>query len=107
MRGCPTRCDGAQGPPGCRTHTRHVELGGGGALTWYVNDKKQSGDPADYQPKDHDKIVLVFAPEGTTLQTIEAEKGLPPNSQQVPTDEAPYSTTPGGSAPAPVPESPR
>jgi len=77
-----------------------------GALTWYVNDKKQSGDPADYQPKDHDKIVLVFAPEGTTLQTIEAEKGLPPNSQQVPTDEAPYSTTPGGSAPAPVPESP-
>jgi hypothetical protein len=77
-----------------------------GTLTWYVNAKKQSGDPAGYRPKDHDKIVLVFAPAGTTLDSIVAEKGPPPNSQQVPSDESPYSTAPGGSTPVPVPESP-
>jgi hypothetical protein len=74
-----------------------------GTLTWYVNGKKRSGDPADYQPKDGDQIVLVFAPAGTTLESIQAEKGPPPNTQQLraPVDEAPYST-----APSTVPESP-
>ena len=71
-----------------------------------ADGKKQSGDPADYQPKDKDQIVLVFAPEGTTLESIQAEKGPPPNSQQAPTDEAPYSTAPSTPAPGNVPESP-
>jgi hypothetical protein len=79
-----------------------------GTLTWYVNGKKRSGDPADYKPKDDDQIVLVFAPEGTTLESIQAEKGPPPNSQQLqaPTDEAPYSTAPSTPAPGNVPELP-
>ena len=76
-----------------------------GTLTWYVNDKKQSGNPADYQPKDHDKVALVFAPAGTTLDSIQATAGPPPNSKQVPSDETPFSTAPGGSAPS-IPQTP-
>ncbi|HYU38668.1 MAG TPA: hypothetical protein VEM59_02375 [Acidimicrobiia bacterium] len=73
-----------------------------GTLTWYVNGKKQSGNPSEYQPKDRDKIALVFAPEGTRF----ADLGTPPNSQRVPTDETPFSTAPGGTAPSTVPETP-
>jgi hypothetical protein len=59
-----------------------------GTLTWYVNGKKQSGNPSDYQPKDQDKIVLVFGPAGTTLDSL----GTPPNQQglQAPVDETPF-----------------
>jgi hypothetical protein len=59
-----------------------------GTLTWYVNGKKQSGNPSDYQPKDQDKIVLVFGPAGTTLESL----GTPPNQQglQAPVDETPF-----------------
>ena len=70
-----------------------------GTLTWYVNDEKQSGDPADFQPKDSDKIALLFAPAGTTLADVVAQSGTPPNSQRAPTDEAPFSTAPSGTAP--------
>jgi hypothetical protein len=61
-----------------------------GTLTWYVNGKKRSGDPADYRPKDGDKIALVFAPAGTNL----ADLGTPPNSERAPSDETPFSTAP-------------
>jgi hypothetical protein len=73
-----------------------------GTLTWYVNGKKQPGNPSDYQPKDRDQIALVFAPAGTKLTDL----GTPPNSQRVPTDETPFSTAPGGTAPSTVPETP-
>jgi hypothetical protein len=73
-----------------------------GTLTWYVNGKKQSGDPSGYHPKDRQQIALVFAPAGTKL----ADLGTPPNSQRVPTDETPFSTAPGGTAPGGVPETP-
>jgi hypothetical protein len=69
-----------------------------GTLTWYVNGKKQSGSPADYQPKDKDKIALLFDPAGTTLESLSADAavGPPPNAKQLqqPSDETPYSTTP-------------
>lgn len=69
-----------------------------GTLTWYVNGKKQSGNPSDYKPKDDDKIVVVFAPAGTTLESLEASAGPPPNQQglQTPVDEtgAPPSAPP-------------
>ena len=69
-----------------------------GTLTWYVNGKKQSGNPGDYQPKDQDKIVLAFEPAGTTLEALEATAGPPPNQQnlQSPVDEtgAPPSEAP-------------
>jgi len=69
-----------------------------GTLTWYVNGKKQSGDPSDYQPKDQNKIVLAFEPAGTTLESLEATAGPPPNQQalQTPVDEtgAPSSVPP-------------
>jgi hypothetical protein len=63
-----------------------------GTLTWYVNGKKQSGNPSDLQPKDQDKIVLVFGPAGTTLESL----GTPPNQQrlQAPVDETPFTGTP-------------
>jgi hypothetical protein len=61
-----------------------------------VNGKKQSGDPSDYQPKDQDKIVVVFAPAGTTLESLEATAGPPPNQQglQAPVDETPFTGAP-------------
>ena len=63
-----------------------------------MNGKKQSGNPADYQPKDQDKIVLAFEPAGTTLEALEATAGPPPNQQnlQSPVDEtgAPPSEAP-------------
>ena len=69
-----------------------------GTLTWYVNGKKQSGSPADYQPKDKDQISILFDPAGTTLDSLSADPavGPPPNAKQVqqPSDETPYSTTP-------------
>jgi hypothetical protein len=69
-----------------------------GTLTWYLNGKKQSGNPSDYKPKDDDKIVVVFAPSGTTLESLEATAGPPPNQQglQTPVDEtgAPPSAPP-------------
>ena len=69
---------------------------GKGTLTWYVNGKKQSGNPADYHPKDQQRIALVFAPAGTTLDSL----GTPPNSQalQTPVDETPFT---GGTPSAP------
>ncbi len=72
-----------------------------GTLTWYVNDKKQSGNPADYRPKDHERIVLVFDPAGTKLDAL----GTPPNQASLPqpSDESPYSpssTAPGQTTPA-------
>jgi hypothetical protein len=75
-----------------------------GTFTWYVNGKKQSGDPSGYKPKDNDRIVWVFGPAGTTLESL----GTPPNSQrlQSPIDEAPFSA-PSGSVPeAPAPSAP-
>jgi hypothetical protein len=30
-----------------------------GTLTWYVNGKKQSGNPADYRPKDKDQVSIL------------------------------------------------
>jgi hypothetical protein len=79
-----------------------------GSLTWYVNGKKQSGDPSGYHPKDRDQIALIFAPAGTTLDSLSADPavGPPPNSKAVPTDETPFSTAPGGTAPGTVPEAP-
>jgi len=61
-----------------------------------VNGKKQSGSPADYQPKDKNQISLLFDPAGTTLDSLSADPavGPPPNSKNVPSDETPYSTTP-------------
>ena len=35
-----------------------------GHLTWYVNGKKEGGNPASYKPADRDKIVIAFAPTG-------------------------------------------
>jgi hypothetical protein len=69
---------------------------GKGTLTWYVNGKKQSGNPADYHPQDQQRIALVFAPAGTKLESL----GTPPNSQalQTPVDETPFS---GGTPSAP------
>jgi hypothetical protein len=63
-----------------------------GTLNWYVNDKKQSGDPSGYQPKDRDRIVLAFEPPGTSLASL----GTPPNQASLPqpSDESPYTTTP-------------
>jgi hypothetical protein len=63
-----------------------------GTLTWYVNGKRQSGDPSDYKPKDQDRIFFVFAPAGTTLESL----GTPPNSEQLktPVDETPFTGTP-------------
>jgi len=69
-----------------------------GTVTWYVNGKKQSGNPADYQPKDKDQISILFDPAGTTLDSLSADPavGPPPNAKQVqqPSDETPFSTTP-------------
>jgi hypothetical protein len=61
-----------------------------------VNGKKQSGNPADYNPKNLQRIALVFAPAGTTLDSL----GTPPNSQalQTPVDETPFT---GGTPSAP------
>jgi hypothetical protein len=70
-----------------------------GALHWYVNGKEQTGDPAGYRPKDHDRIALVFAPAGTKL----ADLGTPPNSKQGPSDESPYTTVPGNPIPGSSP----
>jgi hypothetical protein len=76
-----------------------------GELTWYLNGKKQTGNPADYRPKNRDQIALVFAPPGTNL----ADLGMPPNSQAVPTDEAPFQPTPSttpGAPETPAPSAP-
>jgi hypothetical protein len=69
-----------------------------GTLTWYVNGKKQSGNPSDYKPKDQDRIVFAFEPAGATLESL----GTPPNQQvlQAPVDE-PANT----GAPSPPPSS--
>jgi hypothetical protein len=72
-----------------------------GTLTWYVNGKKQPGNPADYQPKDQDKIVLVFDPAGTSLEALQTTAGPPPNQQslQTPVDET--GAPPSGAPSAP------
>ena len=75
-----------------------------GVLTWYVNGKKQSGDPSGYRPKNLDRIVLAFDPAGTTLASL----GTPPNQASLPqpSDETPYTTTPSTpSTPAAPPPS--
>jgi hypothetical protein len=72
-----------------------------GTLTWYVNGKKRSGNPADYRPKDQDRIALVFAPEGTevdvksapNVQNLQAPSDLP-SSSSVPSSPIPESPTP-------------
>jgi hypothetical protein len=71
---------------------------GKGTLTWYVNGKKHSGNVSDYQPKDGDKIVLVFAPAGTTLDAL----GTPPNQASLP---QPSDVSPSGGAPSAPPSS--
>jgi hypothetical protein len=68
-----------------------------GELTWYVNGKKRSGNPADYRPKDRDQIALVFAPAGTQVDVSQG-----PNTKAVPTD-LPSSTAPPTT---PTPEPP-
>jgi hypothetical protein len=73
-----------------------------GTLTWYVNGKKRSGDPSDYHPKDRDQVALVFAPAGTKL----ADLGTPPNSQRVPSDETPFTTTPSTGPETPASSAP-
>jgi hypothetical protein len=96
--------DGPDGAPVRETNGDTCRLADGseqrGTLTWYVNGKQRSGDPADFQPKNGDQIALVFAPAGTKL----ADLGTPPNSQRAPTDETPFSTAPTG--PSTVPETP-
>jgi hypothetical protein len=79
-----------------------------GRFTWYVNEKKQSGDPSEYKPSDKDRIVFVFGPPGAKL----ADLGTPPNSQNVPADQGgappntnPESTTPESPAPSAPPSS--
>jgi hypothetical protein len=76
-----------------------------GTLTWYVNGKKQSGNPADYQPKDQNKIVLAFDPAGTSLEALETTAGPPPNQQslQTPVDET--GAPPTGESPSAPPSS--
>lgn len=77
---------------------------GTGTLTWYVDGKKQSGNPADYNPKNLQRIALVFAPKGTTLDSL----GTPPNSQalQAPVDETPFTPgSPSSEAPSAPPSS--
>jgi hypothetical protein len=76
-----------------------------GTLTWYVNGKKQPGNPADYQPKDQDKIVLVFDPAGTSLEALQTTAGPPPNQQslQTPVDET--GAPPTGEQPSAPPSS--
>jgi hypothetical protein len=96
--------DGADGAPVREKNGDNCRLADGseqkGTLTWYVDGKKRSGNPADYQPKNGDQVALVFAPAGTKL----ADLGTPPNSQRAPTDEAPFSTAP--TVPSTVPETP-
>jgi hypothetical protein len=98
--------DGPNGAPVQHSNGDECTLPDGstqkGTLTWYVDGNKRSGDPADYQAKNGDKIALVFAPEGTNF----ADLGTPPNSQRAPADEAPFSTAPSTVPQTPAPSAP-
>src|SRR2546430_271263 len=69
-----------------------------GTLTWYVNGKKQTGNPPDSHPKEKAQTPTLSAPAGPPLEPLSAAPavGPPPNAKQVqqPSDETPYSTTP-------------
>jgi hypothetical protein len=76
-------------------------------VRWSVNGEEQTGDPADYRPKDLDVVAIAFLPEGEDI-------GEPPSAANVnaPSDvvgETPTSppdtgtttsTTAGGSTPS-------
>jgi hypothetical protein len=71
-----------------------------GVVRWFVNGKERTGSVSDYQPKDHDRIVITFGPKATKL----ADLGTPPNQAILanPSDQNqnPFSPATSGTGPA-------
>lgn len=68
-----------------------------GQLTWYVNGKEKTGNPADYKPADRDKIVIAFAPKGTEIpKTPPSASELDHLSDVAPTTPTTATTVAGG-----------
>jgi hypothetical protein len=89
--------------------------GGKGTLTWAVNGKDHTGNLADYNMRNNDRIVLAFLPPGKTAASlgdppstsnlpnasgIESPSQVPTNAPATPTPSTPAGSTPATSAPA-------
>jgi hypothetical protein len=67
-------------------------------VRWSVNGEEQTGNPADYRPKDGDVIAIAFLPEGKEI-------GRPPSAGAQPVDEPPNTGAPPDTSASTTPPS--